>query len=133
MGRAAVARLWSELTEHPGPAVVESFWFAPRDRLLLAADLAAAGRTAAAELWCSVDAATARQRCRGRQRHAVHHAAHEDEELWQQWAQHAGPLGLGRTLRVSTAGPVDLEALCRQVRPLLEPEILEPETLEPEA
>ncbi|MET4096567.1 putative kinase [Arthrobacter sp. UYCu712] len=119
LGRRALRRLWADIAAEPGPAVVESFWFAPRDRGFLLADLGAACRTAALELWCDVDPAVARQRCRTRTRHPVHHPGHEDELLWAEWAGNAEPLALGPVLQVDTARPVDVPGLTERVGPLL--------------
>ena len=119
LGRRALELMWAGIAAASGPAVVESFWFAPRDLEYLRADLRNAGGTAAAEVWCVLDPATARQRCRNRERHPVHHAAHDDDELWSRWARQAGPLGLGPVLEVNTEGPVDVPPLCRQLETLL--------------
>jgi predicted kinase len=119
LGRRALGRLWADVAAQPGPAVVESFWFARRDRDFVLADLAAARRMANLELWCDVDPAMARQRCRSRPRHPVHHPVHDDDVLWAEWAGNAGPLDLGTVLQVDTARPVDVPALSRQVGQLL--------------
>lgn len=121
LGRRALEAMWAGIAAATGPAVVESFWFAPRDLEFLRADLGRAGRTAAAELWCVLDPAVARQRCGTRERHAVHHAAHLDDEVWSQWARQAGPLALGPVLEVNTESPVDVPPLCRQLEHLLDP------------
>lgn len=119
LGRRALQLMWAGIAAAKGPAVVESFWFAPRDLEFLRADLRCAGRTAAAELRCVLDPATARQRCRNRERHPVHHAAHDDDEVWSRWVREAGPLGLGPVLDVSTEHSVDLPPLRRQLENLL--------------
>jgi predicted kinase len=119
LGRRALRRLWADVAAQPGPAVVESFWFAPRDRDFVRVDLGAAGRTANLELWCDVDPTVARQRCRSRPRHPVHHPVHDDDPLWAEWAGNARPLDLGPVLHVDTAQPVDVPALSRQVGQLL--------------
>lgn len=119
LGRRALELMWAGIAAAKGPAVVESFWFVPRDREFLRADLQGAGTMAAAELWCELDPATARQRCRNRVRHSVHHAAHDDDEVWSRWVRDAGPLGLGPVLDVSTERPVDVSALRRQLEKLL--------------
>ena len=119
LGRRALESMWAGIAAPTGPAVVESFWFAPRDLEFLRADLRSAGRTAAAEIWCVLDPATARQRCRNRERHPVHHAAHDDDAAWSRWVRQAGPLGLGPVLEVNTEGPVDVAPLCRQLQTLL--------------
>lgn len=121
LGRQALELMWAGIAAEPGPAVVESFWFAPRDLEFLRADLRSAGRTAAVEVWCVLDPATARERCRTRVRHSVHHAAHGDDEVWSEWALQAAPLGLGPVLEVETGGSVDVPALIRRLDPLLEP------------
>ena len=119
LGRRALELMWAGIAAAKGSAVVESFWFAPRDLEFLRADLRSAGRTAAAELWCVLDPATARQRCRHRERHPVHHAAHDDDAVWSRWVREARPLGLGPVLDVSTEHPVDVPPLRRQLEKLL--------------
>jgi len=119
LGRRALEFMWAGIAAAPGPAIVESFWFVPRDLEFLRADLRSAGRTAAAELWCALDPATARRRCRDRERHPVHHAAHDDDELWSRWVREAGPLGLAPVLQVNTESPVDVPPLRRKLEILL--------------
>ena len=119
LGRQALEQMWAGIAATAGPVVVESFWLAPRDVEFLRADLRNSGRTAAAELWCVLDPATARRRCRNRERHPVHHAAHDDDEAWSRWARQAAPLGLGPVLEVNTESPVDVSPLCRKLEPLL--------------
>lgn len=119
LGRRALELMWAGIAAAAAPAVVESFWFAPRDLDFLRTDLRNAGRTAVAEVWCVLDPATARQRCRNRARHPVHHAVHDDDEVWSRWARQASPLGLGPVMEVNTQGPVDVPSLCRQLETLL--------------
>ncbi|BCW66619.1 hypothetical protein NicSoilB4_13820 [Arthrobacter sp. NicSoilB4] len=119
LGRRALELMWAGIAAAKGPAVVESFWFAPRDLEFLRSDLRGAGRTVAAEVWCALDPAAARQRCRNRDRHPVHHAAHDDDDVWSRWVQEAGPLGLGPVLEVSTERPVDVPPVRRELDELL--------------
>ncbi len=111
LGKAAVSAMWLDLGSRPGAAVVESFWFPPRDLDLITADLAAARGTPELELWCRVDPEVARVRCEQRARHAVHHSGHSDPLLWNEWAGNAGPLALGPVLEVDTSLPVDVAAV----------------------
>ncbi|WP_426998975.1 hypothetical protein [Pseudarthrobacter sp. N5] len=46
LGRNALGAMWGDIAAGPGPAVVESFWFAPRDRAFLATDIKGAGKNA---------------------------------------------------------------------------------------
>ncbi len=115
LGRHALELMWAGIAAEPGPAVVESFWFAPRDIDFLRADLRTAGRAAAAEVRCAVDDATARQRCRSRERHPVHHAAHDDDGTWSEWVRRAAPLGLGPVLAVNTEKAVNVPQLRRRL------------------
>ncbi|XAS65335.1 AAA family ATPase [Pseudarthrobacter sp. So.54] len=113
LGRRAVALMWAAIAATPGPAVVESFWYAPRDLHLLRADLRSSGKSVDVEVWCSLAPATARQRCRTRERHRVHHAAENDGVVWAEWARQAAPLGLAPVLDVDTEEKVDVFRLCR--------------------
>jgi predicted kinase len=119
LGLRALEHMWAAIAASPGPAVVDSFWFPPRDLDFLRADLRRAGRTAAAEVRCVLDPATARKRCRNRERHPVHHPAHDDDALWSRWARQAGALGLGPVLEVNTEDPVDVAPVCRELETLM--------------
>jgi predicted kinase len=95
--------------------VIEAWWFKPRDLPFVEAGLRRCQARAVVEIWCQVPADVARHRCESRRRHPVHDDARCIADSWQQWAALAEPLGVGRTLRVDTEGPVDIGDLASKV------------------
>jgi predicted kinase len=103
-----------------GMVVLDSWWFRPRDLEFARRGLERTGATALAEVWCDVPAAVARTRVLARQR--PDHIYHDADRLaveWPRWAAEAEPLALGPVIRVDTTAPVDLGALCTQLKAAL--------------
>lgn len=94
LGRIAAELMWTLAAATPGTVLVDSWWFAPRDR---AADVA-------------------RERYLARVRHPVHGDPGRLPDAWPRWAAGARPLGIGTTLTVRTDRPVDHVALAHEIR-----------------
>ena len=115
LGRAAAEMMWTLAAAVPGTVLLESWWFKPRDLAFVQAGLRRCATPRVVEVWCDVPPRLARQRIVARRRHPVHGDEHRLDESWADWISVAAPLGLGRTLRVSTERPVDVAGLARQV------------------
>jgi predicted kinase len=117
LGAVAMEAAWSLAASMPGTVVIEAWWFKPRDLPFAEAGLRRCEARAVVEVWCEVPADVALRRCDDRQRHPVHDDMRRIAGSWQQWAALAEPLGIGRTLRVNTDGPVDIgDVVSRVVR-----------------
>jgi predicted kinase len=121
LGPAVMDLVWRLVAGVPGLVIVESWWFAPRDRKYVRDALLRCGGPAVVELWCDVPAAHARRRYAARRRHPVHDDARRLAEDWDAWAASAGPLHLGPVLRIRTDGPVDIVATASRVLALFGP------------
>ena len=115
LGPAVMELVWRLAAATPGPVIVESWWFAPRDRQFARDGLRRCGNPAVVELWCECPAEIARRRFADRRRHAVHDDARRLAADWDTWAASAGPLHLGPVLRIPTDAPVDIPATASQV------------------
>ena len=115
LGAAVMDLVWRLAATTPGLVIVESWWFAPRDRQLVCDGLRRCDGPAVVELWCDVPAGLARRRFAGRRRHPVHDDARRLAEDWDVWAASAGPLGVGEVLRIPTDGPVDIAGTASRV------------------
>jgi predicted kinase len=115
LGAVAMEAAWSLAASMPGTIVIEAWWFKPRDLPFVEAGLRRCQARAIVEVWCQVPADVARRRCENRQRHPIHDDMRRIADSWQQWAALAEPLGVGRTLRVDTEGPVDIGDLASRV------------------
>ncbi|RSN58275.1 AAA family ATPase [Actinomadura sp. WAC 06369] len=114
LGAAASETMWSLLADAPAGAVLESSW-PPDVRDLVVRGLGRAGNPRTVEVWCDVPLETARRRFEDRHpRHPVHGEPLTDAE-WED-RRGARPLGLGPTLRVDTARPVDADAVVEWIR-----------------
>ncbi|MFV2176309.1 AAA family ATPase [Actinomadura sp. LOL_016] len=115
LGAAASETMWALLADAPAGAVLESCW--PTDvRDLVARGLSRAGDPRTLEIWCDVPLETARHRYETRHpRHPVHGALLTDAE-WDDRRGIARPLGLGPTLHVGTARPVDVDSVVAWIR-----------------
>lgn len=111
LGAAASETMWALLADAPGGAVLESCWLADV-RHLVVAGLRGAGAAHPIEIWCDAPYGTVRARFAERypRQHPIH-GQPMDEAEWEQRRRLAEPLGICRTLRVDTAGPVDLERI----------------------
>ncbi|GAB1642975.1 AAA family ATPase [Krasilnikovia sp. MM14-A1259] len=116
LGAVAMETVWALSACIPGPVVVDSWWFRPRDLDHARAGLLRAQATTAVEVWCDVPPDVARARYAARRRAAVHGDADRIATDWADWAARAEPLALGPVVQVDTSRPVDVLALCAQVR-----------------
>jgi hypothetical protein len=107
LGALASETMWRLAGLITGRAIVESWWFGPRDLDFVRAGLATAGKPEFIELWCAVPPDLAWARYLARTRHSIHPAGQESRGPWDEWMDNPGPLGLGPVLSVNTAGPVD--------------------------
>ncbi len=115
LGPVAMEAAWSIAASIRGTVVMESWWFKPRDIDYVRAGLDRCGAGAVVEVWCDVPADVARRRLAARRRHPVHDDARRLEESWTEWAALAEPLGVGRTIRIDTASPVDIGDLAQRL------------------
>lgn len=115
LGAAAMEMAWTLAASLAGTVVLESWWFKPRDLSFVEAGVARCGMPAVLELWCDVPVILARQRYDTRQRHWIHIDGRHITQLWQEWAVHAEPLGVGPTIRVHTDRAVEFDAVAADV------------------
>jgi predicted kinase len=126
LGAAVMDFVWQLAASVPGLVVIESWWFAPRDRRFVSDGLRRCGSPAVVEVWCDVPASVARQRYAGRQRHPIHDDASRLSEDWDTWAACAEPLHVGEVLRVQTDVPVDFAATADRVMAAFRPATVGP-------
>lgn len=119
LGAIAMDALWSLAAATDGLALLDSWWFRPRDLAFATEGLARCGHPPTVEVWCDVPAAIARQRYAGRRRHSVYDDARHLSRSWATWAADPQPLGIGPVLRVDTTSPVDIEQLAAVLSPML--------------
>ncbi|PJJ73055.1 putative kinase [Diaminobutyricimonas aerilata] len=115
LGMIAMDTIWS-LTAHIGTGVVvESFWWAHRDREHVERGVRESGAETVVELWCEVDDEVARQRYEERERHVVHEP---DWDLWdsEEWKQNPPvPLDLGPVVWLRTDSEYDVDAVMAEL------------------
>ncbi|GIE91336.1 Predicted kinase [Actinoplanes regularis] len=116
LGIAASQAMWELAAAAPGGAVLESWWFKPRDLGFVKAGLDRCGSPTTVEIWCDVPAEFAIARYRGRRRAEIHEDQRRLTDSWPRWAAEAEPLRVGRTLMIDTSHPVDLGPLINQIR-----------------
>jgi predicted kinase len=121
LGPMAAETMWTVAAGVSGGALLESWWFRPRDHGFAAAGLQRSGAATVVEIWCDVPPETALTRFRGRRRHGMHRDDHHATHSWAAWAAQAGPLGLGAVIPVRTDRDVDLPRLARLVAGQLAP------------
>lgn len=119
LGIAAMETVWTAAAALPGPVLVDSWWFRPRDLAHARKGLAASGALSTAEVWCDVPVAVARARYERRRRHDVHQDARDMTEEWAQWGAEGAPLGIGPVLKADTGSPIALDELATAVRDAL--------------
>jgi hypothetical protein len=117
-GRVASETLWDLAAGTAGPAVLESWWFRPRDLGFVESGRMRCGNPPTLEIWCQVPPELALARVRGRKRAAVHQDDLKVAAHWAEWAEGARPLGVSDVTVVETAGPVDVAGLAERVRVL---------------
>jgi predicted kinase len=121
IGPVVAELMWTLAAAVSGTAVLESWWFAPRDRSFVEAGLRRCAARTVVEVWCDVPPELARSRYAARHRRGLHEDQRHLVESWPRWAREAEPLGVGRTLRVSTDRPVDPIDVSRQINALAPP------------
>ncbi|HET9349114.1 MAG TPA: AAA family ATPase [Arthrobacter sp.] len=115
LGQLASETMWQLAASIPGTAIVESWWYRPRDLDYVAKGIAQSGSPDVVEIWCEIDPMLARGRYESRRRHRIHSMGAAAETAWADWTAQAGPLSLGPTITVDTSGPVHLAGLREQL------------------
>jgi predicted kinase len=115
LGPAVAEMMWTLAAAMSGTVLLESWWFKPRDLPFVTAGRRRCGMPLVVELWCDVPPALARDRYAARRRHQIHDDERRLADSWPRWAAAAEPLGIGRTLLVSTDRPVDIANVARRV------------------
>ncbi|QDY91734.1 ATP-binding protein [Arthrobacter sp. UKPF54-2] len=115
LGQIASETMWQLVAAMPGTAIVESWWYRPRDLDFVREGVAQSGNPRLTEVWCEVPPGLAWDRYQGRQRHAIHPTANAAERDWAEWSENAVPLGVGRTVHVDTSAPVDAASLAAEL------------------
>ncbi|MEV6257046.1 AAA family ATPase [Nocardia sp. NPDC051911] len=115
IGAIATEAAWALAAALPGVALIDSWWFKPRDARYAANGIVKSGATRAVEVWCSVPPELARDRYRGRTRAALYHDDAHLAHDWDHWARLAEPLALTPVVAVDTTGPVDGSDLARRI------------------
>ncbi|AGZ45966.1 AAA family ATPase [Actinoplanes friuliensis] len=119
LGAVAMETVWSLAAAVSGMAVVDSWWFRPRDLDHARTGITRTGATATVEVWCDVPPELARARFIARKRPGVHADTERLATQWAGWATQAEPLALGPVLRIDTSRPVDIPALSTAVKAAL--------------
>ncbi len=115
LGGVAMDAVWSLARTSPTSVVIDSWWFAPRDRQFARAGIEKVGADRAVEVWCHVPAHVAKARYTRRRRADFFH---DDERLrtqWDIWADQATPLHLTPIVVVDTTIPVDYTDLIERI------------------
>jgi predicted kinase len=115
LGALASETMWRLAGLVPGRAIVESWWFAPRDLDFVRKGLSTAGNPAIVEVWCDVPPEHAWQRYLARERHAIHPAGQSSFGPWAEWMKNPRPLELGTVVRVQTDTHADIAALAARL------------------
>ncbi|MFF0498652.1 AAA family ATPase [Nocardia aobensis] len=115
LGGVAMDAVWSLARTSPTSVVIDSWWFAPRDREFARAGIEKVGADRAVEVWCDVPAAVARARYTRRRRADFFHDNERLSTHWDLWAGQATPLGLVPLVVVDTTIPVDYADLTERI------------------
>ena len=110
LGEIASETMWQLAAAIPGTAIVESWWYRPRDLPYVTKGVAQSGSPEVIEIWCEIDPKVAKDRYESRQRHEIHSMV-EAETVWAEWSENAVPLSVGPTLWVDTSDPVNTARL----------------------
>lgn len=121
LGQIASETMWQVVAAIPGTAIVESWWYRPRDLGFVRQGVAQSGKPQVMEIWCELPPGLAWERCLGRRRHEIHPTGTAAERDWAEWSANAVPLGVGRTVRVDTSAPVDAASLAVQLAAVVAP------------
>ncbi|MCY1693158.1 AAA family ATPase [Curtobacterium sp. SL109] len=121
LGGIAMDTVWAMAGAVENGVVVDAVWLRSRDRAFLEAGLASAGSPRAVEVWCHVDAETARERLADRyepgspMRHEVHGDLADVLAFWDEHGADAGPTGLLPVVTVDTTKPYDVGQLVQEI------------------
>ncbi|RDI65656.1 AAA family ATPase [Nocardia pseudobrasiliensis] len=115
LGAIAMDTIWALAAAARGHAVVDSWWYRPRDLEFARAGIALSRASHAVEIWCDVPPGTARERYARRSRGSLYEDERRLAEDWDRWAANGIPLGLTPVLRVDTGNPVDHAAVVRRI------------------
>jgi hypothetical protein len=118
LGQIASETMWQLAPSIPGAAIVESWWYRPRDLEYVTKGIAQSGSPKVVEIWCEIDPKAARDRYESRQRHEIHFMG-KAATVWADWTENAVPLSVGPTLSVDTSKPVHAAMLRELLAPLL--------------
>ncbi|MQY17122.1 AAA family ATPase [Nocardia macrotermitis] len=117
LGAIAMDTIWTLAQAIPDDIVIDSWWFAPRDRALVRAGLVRAGAARTVEIWCDVPPEIARARYESRARPGFYRDREHLTNDWNDWVSRAEPLGLAATtIPIDTSTPVDTALLAERVR-----------------
>lgn len=108
LGASSMEMAWSLASAVEGVAVVDSWWFAPRDTAFARDGINRVAADKTVEVWCDATVEVARARVAHRRRHRVHRDSERVDSAWAEWAADARPLDLCATVHVDTSDPVDL-------------------------
>ena len=121
LGQIASETMWQLAASIPGTAIVESWWYRPRDLEYVTKGIAQSGSPEVVEIWCEIDPEVARARFESRQRHEVHSMGEAAPATWAEWTAQAVPLSVGATLSVDTSEPVHTARLRERLATLMGP------------
>jgi hypothetical protein len=110
--------MWELAASITGVAIVESWWYRPRDLEYVTKGIAQSGSPEVIEIWCEIEPKLARDRYESRQRHEIHFMA-DAATVWADWTENAVPLSIGPTLPVDTSKPVHTLKLRELLAPWL--------------
>jgi predicted kinase len=116
LGAVAMDTIWALAQGIDGIAIVDSFWFKPRDINFAYEGIARSRASSAVEIWCDVPSSTARERYSSRVREPFHDDAGRLASEWAHWAERAAPLAITPVIRVDTTGPVPIFDISKRVR-----------------
>jgi predicted kinase len=115
LGAIAMETVWSMAAGVDGTAIIDSWWYRPRDLEHARRGLSHLACSRAVEIWCDCPGEVARERMLTRPRHPVHPDAQRLETDWHTWVATAGPLELTPVVRVDTSRAVDIPALAAAI------------------
>ncbi|MFD4432060.1 AAA family ATPase [Nocardia sp. NPDC058497] len=121
LGGIAMDTVWALAKAVPGTVIVDSGLLNPRDRHVARTGILNTEASHAVEVWCDVDADTARTRYANRNRPALYQDEQRLAVDWDTWAAQAAPLELTATLVVNTTSPVDCSLLADRIQLMASP------------
>ncbi|WP_227983492.1 AAA family ATPase [Nocardia spumae] len=115
LGGIAMDAIWALARATNSAVVVDSWWFAPRDREHARRGIARAAADRTVEVWCDATEPVARARYASRHRPSYYGDAQRLVTHWDIWARAAAPLGLTPVVTVDTTSPVDYVTLADRI------------------